>query len=76
MENQLHTITNLFDQLGLPSSDSAIQRFIDLHRPLAPEIALCNAPFWSVTQAKFLRDQIINDADWANVVDEFDTSLR
>lgn len=76
MENQLHTITNLFDQLGLPSTDADIQRFIDTHRPLAPETALCNAPFWSASQAKFLRDQIINDADWANVVDEFDSSLR
>jgi len=76
METQLHTMTNLFDQLGLPSSDSDIQRFIESHRPLAPEIMLSNAPFWSATQAKFLRDQIANDADWAVVVDKLNSRLR
>lgn len=76
MENQLHSFTDLFDQLGLPSGTNDIQRFIVQHRPLASHIALCEAAFWTASQAKFLRDQIINDADWANVVDEFDNSLR
>lgn len=76
MEVNKHGITELFDQLGLPSSDADIQAFISAHRPLSPEVRLSEAPFWSSTQAAFLRDGIKADADWAVVVDKLDASLR
>lgn len=76
METQVHTMSNLFDQLGLPSAPSDIQKFIAAHKHLNAEIRLCEAPFWSESQAKFLRDQIKQDADWAGVVDKLDASLR
>ena len=76
MDSQQHNITSLFDQLGLPSSTEDIQAFIDLHRPVEAQIKLCDAPFWTIAQAQFLREQIKNDADWAVIIDTFDTSLR
>ena len=76
MENQLHSINNLFAQLGLPSSSAEIQTFIQEHRSLDAKTELCAAPFWSKSQAIFLREQIINDADWASVVDQLNNSLR
>ena len=76
MESNLHSLTNLFAQLGLPSAEADIQTFIASHRPLDAHLALYEAPFWTVSQAKFLCDQIANDADWAGVVDKFDASLR
>lgn len=76
MENNHHGFVNLFDQLGLPSTDADIQAFIAEHRPLDAQVVLSNASFWTPTQAKFLREQIKEDADWALVVDKFDASLR
>lgn len=76
MESNLHSLTNLFTQLGLPSNPSDIQTFIQSHRPLDAKIALSDAPFWTAPQAKFLRDQIENDADWSGVVDKLNTILR
>jgi len=76
VESNLHSLTNLFAQLGLPSSEADIQTFIQSHRPLDAQVKLSDAPFWTATQAKFLRDQITNDADWAGVVDKLNTCLR
>jgi len=76
METNLHSITHLFAQLGLPSGDADIQTFIASHRPLDTRTPLCDAPFWTASQAKFLHDQIATDADWADVVDKLDVSLR
>jgi len=76
METQVHSMNQLFDQLGLPSGTKDMQYFIAAHRPLAPQVRLSDAPFWSASQAIFLREQIINDADWSDVVDELNVSLR
>lgn len=76
MESSIHTMANLFQQLGLPSEPAAIDAFIASHSPLAPGLKLCEAPFWSPTQAAFLNEQILGDADWAEVVDQLDALLR
>ena len=76
MDDSLHTIHNLFAQLGLPSSEPEIQAFIERYRPLEPNMVLSEAPFWTDSQAKFLKEQIIKDADWAPVIDSLNASLR
>lgn len=76
MEQPIHTMNSLFDQLGLESSDDAIETFIDSHRPLASEIELHDADFWNPAQAAFLQQQIDRDADWAEIVDQLDALLR
>lgn len=76
MDIQEPSFKTLFDQLGLPSSPEDIEAFIEAHRPLDAEIILWKAPFWTTAQAQFLRDGIKDDADWAPVVDRFDTRLR
>lgn len=76
MESSIHTMANLFQQLGLPSEPAAIDAFIASHSPLAPALKLCEASFWSPTQAAFLNEQILGDADWAEVVDQLDALLR
>jgi len=75
METHSHDMTSLFDQLGLPSDEENIQKFIEEHRLLA-DTTLFDADFWTDSQAKFLRDQIKADADWAVIIDTLDTSLR
>jgi len=76
METLRHSIHDLFAQLGLPSETEEIDRFIRQHSPLAGEIALHQAPFWTPSQANFLRSELIEDADWAEVVDRLNTRLR
>lgn len=76
MEANLHTMTHLFTQLGLPSEPANIQAFIECHRPLAAHLALCEAPFWTASQAEFLREQVQDDADWAGIIDKLDSALR
>lgn len=76
MDTLNHRFHDLFAQLGLPSSDADIQRFIETHTPLAGEVRLHEAPFWSVAQAAFLRDAVQQDSDWAELADQLSQSLR
>jgi hypothetical protein len=75
MDANLHTMGNLFAQLGLPSDSAAIEAFIAAHRPLGNDVPLYRAPFWSAAQRSFLKEEIIGDADWAGVIDELNASL-
>ena len=76
MDLSTHTMSDLFAQLGLPSEEADIQTFIASHRPLPGGAALADAPFWSANQARFLREEILEDADWAEVVDQLNLALH
>lgn len=76
MESQIHSVAHLFAQLGLPSDEAAIERFIASHAPLPGNVALSEADFWSPSQAEFLAGEVAFDADWAEVVDQLDALLR
>lgn len=76
METQMHNMSNLFAQLGLPSEPAAIESFIASHSPLPESVRLHDAAFWTPAQATFLREEILEDADWAEAVDELNVRLR
>lgn len=76
MESSLHTLNNLFAQLGLPSSDEEIEQFIQTHSHLASYITLADAPYWTPAQATFLKEEILKDADWAEVIDQLNARLH
>jgi hypothetical protein len=76
MENPIHSLPSLFKQLGLPSDQAAIDAFVAEHGPLPPTCPLSKAPFWNSAQAAFLREEILEDADWAEVVDQLSLMLR
>ncbi|MGQ2966359.1 DUF2789 domain-containing protein [Methylophilus sp.] len=76
MEATLHTLNNLFAQLGLPSSDAEIDTFIQTHNHLAGYISLADATYWTPAQAAFLREEILKDADWAEVIDQLNARLH
>ena len=75
MERPVHSMNNLFAQLGEASDDAAIARFIETH-PLPDGLALHEAPFWKPAQAAFLREALMDDADWAEIADELSSELR
>ncbi len=76
MEPPVHPMSSLFAQLGLPSDKASIEGFIATHSPLREDVRLADAPFWTPAQAAFLREEILEDADWAEIVDQLDASLR
>jgi uncharacterized protein involved in type VI secretion and phage assembly len=76
MDTSKHTLTALFDQLGMPSDQASIDRFIERHSPVPAEIALQDAPFWSDSQSHFLEEGLEDDSDWAEVIDELDAQMR
>ena len=69
MDSPIHSTAQLFAQLGLPSDAASICRFIDTHRPLHDTLKLSEAPFWTASQASFLREGLQADADWSPVID-------
>jgi hypothetical protein len=76
METSFHRFSELFQQLGLPADEPSIRAFIGTHRPLAGGVPLHEAPFWTPAQAALLREQIVQDADWAPVIDQLNVALR
>ncbi|MGN6828419.1 DUF2789 domain-containing protein [Paucibacter sp. M5-1] len=76
METSFHRFSDLFAQLGLPSDEAEIRSFISSHRPLPADMRLADAPFWSPAQAALLREQVRQDADWAEVIDQLNVALH
>jgi len=46
MEAPVHSINNLFSQLGLALDDASIKLFIQTHRALVTNVVLSEAAFW------------------------------
>ena len=76
MENSWHSLASLFDQLGLESTEQAIDDFITKHGPISDEIKLHQAAFWTRSQASFLQESQEQDADWTEMIDQLNIMLR
>lgn len=69
-------LASLFAQLGLPADASEIDSFIATHGPLPTGMLLHEAPFWTRAQADFLQEGILEDSDWAEVIDALNEMLH
>ncbi len=76
MEKSFHRFSELFSQLGLQMDAAGIRKFLDAHSPLPDDVLLADAPFWTPAQASLLREELLEDADWAEVVDQLNVALR
>lgn len=76
MDQPIHPFSELFAQLGLPADEAAIGQFIATHSPLRSDLDLADAPFWTDSQAAFLKEEKQGDADWAELVDQLNLALR
>jgi hypothetical protein len=76
MQSSTPELETLFQQLGLEHDPISIDLFIKRHSPLAEDCLLADAPFWDKAQADFLRQQLLADAEWAEVVDQLNLLLR
>ncbi len=75
MQAPTHSLPALFKQLGLPAEPAEIEKFLSSHSPLKADLKLEDAFFWTPAQAEFLREEILGDADWAEVVDQLNLML-
>lgn len=69
------TLELLFQQLGLDSSEAAIDQFIADHQ-LAEGVMMHEADFWTDNQKQFLSDHWQKDGEWALVVDTLNELLN
>ncbi len=76
MDTSKHTLSTLFEQLGLPADDASIEQFVRQHSPLAPTVILADAEFWNRGQSQFLQEGLEDDSDWAEAIDELNALLR
>lgn len=76
MDMSIHLFSDMFAQLGLANDDQSIADFLIEYSPIPDDIRLADASFWSPAQAIFLREAILHDADWAEVVDQLNSALR
>lgn len=76
MEHPVHPFSELFAQLGLPSGNEDIRRFLATHSPLPDNMRLEEAPFWTPAQAQLLREERVDDADWIVVIDQLNVAMH
>ena len=76
MNPPIYRFSDLFAQLGLASDDAGIQAFLAAHTPLAAGVSLPEADFWTPAQAAFLRESVLQDSDWAELVDQLSAALH
>ncbi|MFH7767305.1 DUF2789 domain-containing protein [Acinetobacter sp. BSP-28] len=68
-------MTNLFEQLGLDSSEEAISLFIATHQ-LTADTPITEAEYWTDAQRQFLTEKLKSDGSWAIIVDQLSESLH
>jgi Protein of unknown function (DUF2789) len=59
------SMTDLFNQLGLPSDEASIQVFIAQNDGVCRHCGLVQAVIWSDSQRNFLKEAVAEDADWS-----------
>lgn len=75
MSNVRPRMTNLFEQLGLDSTEQGIAQFIEAHQ-LDADTLIADADFWTEGQRQFLIEKIKSDGEWAIIVDQLNESLH
>ena len=72
---QSYTLNDLFIQLGLDSSDEAIDQFI-ADNQLDEDTNLNDAKVWTEKQRAFLQEEWKRDAVWVEVIDELNVRMH
>jgi hypothetical protein len=75
MQTATYTMSALFEQLGLESSDAAIDAFIQQHQ-LSHNTLLKCASFWSKAQRQFIDESWHEDSDWCELIDQLNRFLH
>ncbi len=71
-----HEFSKLFEQLGLPSDDQSIADFLIEHTTKEKDFRLPDLPFWTTSQAAFLKESLVQDSEWSGLADQLGSALR
>ena len=70
-----YNMNELFAQLGLDSSDEAIDKFV-AENQLSSEEKLVEADVWTDSQRMFLQEEWKKDAAWVEVIDDLNVRMH
>ena len=70
-----YNMNELFAQLGLDSSDEAINQFIEKNK-LAKDEKLVDSDIWTDNQRTFLQEEWQKDAAWVETIDELNVRMH
>ena len=70
-----YNMNELFAQLGIDSSDEAIDSFIEKNQ-LAKEEKLIESTVWNDSQRAFLQEEWNKDAAWVEVIDDLNVRMH
>ncbi|MDN3452632.1 MULTISPECIES: DUF2789 domain-containing protein [unclassified Psychrobacter] len=70
-----YNMNELFAQLGLDSSDEAIDKFVTEHQ-LSSEEKLTESSIWTDNQRMFLQEEWQKDAEWVEVIDDLNVRMH
>ena len=70
-----YNMNELFAQLGLDSSDEAIDSLVENNK-LAKEEKLIEAAVWNDKQRAFLQEEWNKDAAWVEVIDDLNVRMN
>ena len=70
-----YNMNELFAQLGLDSSDEAIDSFVENNK-LAKEEKLIEAAVWNDNQRAFLQEEWNKEAAWVEVIDDLNVRMH
>jgi hypothetical protein len=76
MNQAMYHFSELFAQLGLPSEPGEVIHFLTTHRSMSTGFRLPDAPYWTPSQASFLRESLMQDSDCSDVVDQLSGALQ
>lgn len=70
-----YSMNDLFAQLGLDSSDEAINDFIEKNQ-LAKSEKLIESDVWNDNQRMFLQEEWTKDAAWVEIIDDLNVRMH
>lgn len=70
-----YNMNDLFAQLGLDSSDEAIDTFVE-NNQLAKDEELINSDIWNDNQRMFLQEEWKKDASWVEIIDDLNVRMH
>ncbi|MGI2261208.1 DUF2789 domain-containing protein [Shewanella sp. GXUN23E] len=68
-------LSHLFAQLGLAADEPSIETFIAGTR-LPADVCLSDAPFWNSAQREFIKEAMMQDSNWSELLDQLDARVR
>jgi|TARA_R110000868_G_scaffold172143_2_gene407973 hypothetical protein len=75
MDTTSNDLSHLFKQLGLPHDQEGIDDFV-IQNKLDKHTLITDADCWNSGQKAFLKEALLQDAQWSEVIDQLDVMMR